>query len=792
MNHGTETVRKVIHLAGVVQGVGFRPALARLAADHGIGGSARNLSGKVELIVEGGREKVEIFLSELPRSLPANARLESMQTVQTVDLNGKLRKEFNILPSRSGGSFDLVIPPDLAMCSDCKREILDPGSRRYGYPFTTCTACGPRYTIIDDTPYDRQRTTMARFPMCEKCAAEYNDPADRRYHAETLACSACGPTLCFESGQGKTLKAAKALFAAREALANGEIIAVKGIGGFLLAADALNRQAVLKLRKRKQRPHKPFAVMAPDIETVRNFCMVPPAAEKALTSPGAPIVILDTRQNAATRQSIPVELITPDGPTMGIMLPTSPLHQLMFTAVKEDKTPDFKLLIMTSGNRSGEPICITNSEARDRLSGIADSFLTHNRDINLRNDDSLGTVQNGVFQLWRRARGYAPAPVNLPFKLQQTSLGMGSEMKNTVSVAQKTKVFMSPHVGDLDTPEAVDGLKEVSHNLPAFLNASPRIIATDLHPDMQSSILGSRISRDRNIPLVKIQHHYAHAAAGLAEHGLAEGLAIVFDGTGLGTDKTIWGAELLYSNMEEFRRLATFVPAALPGGDAAVINPARQLVARMHDSNIDLPAFICDKYKISPNNVRTWIRQAEKGINTPMCHSAGRLLDSFSVLLGIAPETITYDGQPAIRLEHAASACSRQIDIRVPFATEWREDTFFIDWRPAFSFMAEQISQPDPDIPALAMAVHQALADAATTMAKNTAKYTNNRNILLSGGVFMNRILTSLATRQLRNIKFKPLIHTQTPPNDACASFGQAVIAAGSVKCSMKSNENCV
>lgn len=778
MNHKTETVRKIIHLAGIVQGVGFRPALARLATGHGIGGSTRNLSGKVELIVEGRREKVENFLSDLPRSLPANARLESMQTVQTVDLDGKPLKEFSILPSRSGGSFDLVIPADLAMCSDCRKEILDPGSRRYGYPFTTCTACGPRYTIIDDTPYDRQRTTMGRFPMCEKCAAEYNNQADRRYHAETLACSVCGPTLWFESSLGKTLKADKALFAAREALANGEIIAVKGIGGFLLAADAMNSQAVLKLRQRKKRPHKPFAVMAPDIETVRTFCIVPPAAEKALTSPGAPIAILDTREDTIKNNLIPHQLITPDGPTMGIMLPTSPLHQLMFTALQNDNTPDFKLLIMTSGNRSGEPICITNSEARARLSGIADSFLMHNRDINLRNDDSLGTVQNGVFQLWRRARGFAPAPVNLPFKLQQTSLAMGSEMKNTVSVAQKTKVFMSPHVGDLDTPEAVEGLKEVSHNLPAFLNASPQIIAADLHPDMQSSILGSRIAKDRNIPLVKIQHHYAHAVAGLAEHGLAEGLAMVFDGTGLGTDKSIWGAELMHANMEGFRRLATFVPAALPGGDAAVINPARQLVARMRDSNIDLPAFILDQYKISPNDVKTWIRQAEKGINAPMCHSAGRLLDSFSVLLGIAPETITYDGQPAIRLEHAASACSRQIDIRIPFDTEWRNDTFFIDWRPAFSFMAEQISQPDPDIPALAMAVHQALADAATTMAETAAQYADSRDILLSGGVFMNRILTSLATRQLRNIKFKPLIHTQTPPNDACVSFGQAVIAA--------------
>lgn len=774
---GHRTKRKVIHINGIVQGVGFRPTLARLAHSRNLGGSARNLSGKVELVLEGEEDDIDAFIADIAGELPPNARIDSLRVFRTEDLREPGSQQFRILSSRSDSSFSLVIPADLAMCSECAEEIMNPASRRYGYPFTTCTNCGPRYTIINDTPYDRERTTMSRFPMCSHCASEYRDPLDRRYHAETLACPACGPALEFRSAGNRKAFSREALREAREQIAAGGIVAVKGIGGFLLAADAANPEAVRTLRARKDRPDKPFAVMMPDLRTVREFCIVPPSAAEALASPRAPIVILDLKPETAATSLLPVELITPDGPTAGIMLPTSPLHYLLFHPLDADSIPAFKALIMTSGNRRGEPICISNDEALRRLSGIADAFLVHDREINLRNDDSVGIVQANGFQLWRRARGYAPEAIYVRDRIRRTSLAMGPEMKNTIAVGCGDRVFMSPHIGDMDTPEALNGLLDAVSYLPGFLKLDPEVIAVDFHPDMQSTIQGNRMASDSGLPIVNVQHHYSHAIAGLAEHGLNSGLALAFDGTGLGTDGSIWGAEMLSASPGGFSRLGTFRPSALPGGDSAVRHPLRQAVIRMREAGLQINPDLLRSYGIGDAEAAVWEQQAETGINSPLCHSAGRLLDSFAAMIGLAPQTITYDGQPAIRMEHAAACHAGSPSVKVPFETFEKHDMLIIDWRPAFAFVSDLPAATDCARNEIALAIHFALADAAVAMVRYALESSPHRHVVLTGGVFMNRILTEIVTSRLTELGITPLIHRKTPPNDACVSFGQALIA---------------
>ncbi|OVE73637.1 carbamoyltransferase HypF [bacterium B17] len=754
-------VRETYDLTGIVQGVGFRPALYRAAVKAGLTGWVQNRSGTVRLCIEGEDKSLDAFINDLPAFIPPGADINNITKVYSEDED--CFTEFSIIESFDDEDRDVVIPADLSMCADCEQEILDASDRRSGYAFTTCTNCGPRYTVVNAVPYDRERTTMSVFPMCDDCRKEYENPNDRRFHAETIACPVCGPKLTLETLDGNPVDG-NPLELAKLEISNGKAVAVRGIGGFLLAVDAFNKDALLELRKRKNRPDKPFAVMVDSIKTAKKYCDVSPEAEELLLSPEAPIVILDVLDS-----DLPLDLITPDAKTLGVMLPNSPLHRLLFSQ-------QFEVLVMTSGNRGGEPICITTEEAHNRLGGIADLILTHDREINLRNDDSLFAIQLNQPQAWRRARGYAPNPVRLDKPLSRNVLAMGAELKNTIALGFDDEVILSPHIGDLEAPEAVDSLEQVAECLPAFMDKEPSVIAVDLHPDMQSSKLGARIAAAKNIPVVEVQHHHAHAAACLAENGRESGLAVVFDGTGLGADGSIWGAELLDVTPGEFNRLATFGGAPLPGGDAAVMEPARQVVGRFAACGIELSDVVRERIKITEEQAEMWKQQCEKGVNAPVSHAAGRVFDSVSVLLGISAERTTYEGQTAIRLESAARRFGRKSLTKLPLDAYEEKNIFRISWKKAFEFLAEACLESGKD-EELAMALHEAMVEAIMLMVKYGAERSESRTAVLSGGVFMNSILNEIAVPELEKEGFEVLLHRRTPPNDGCIALGQAVIA---------------
>ncbi len=769
-----------VDVSGVVQGVGFRPTIKRLADEAGLGGWIQNRSGSVTMELVGPSGRVREFLHTLPRRIPPMAQLDQIiiRGESAVD-TPPAATGFDIVESARSDENRVVIPADLAMCPDCRREILDPANRRFGYPFTTCTNCGPRYTVVNAMPYDRVRTTMSAFPLCDDCAREYEDPGDRRYHAESIACPVCGPKLRLVSPSGEAV-AGDPLCEVRAAIARGSIVAVRGIGGFLLAADATNADALASLRERKRRPAKPFALMARNLGVIRHKVRTTAAAEDLLRGAVAPIVILPIRDEDDAA-SLPWDLIAPDTRTLGVMLPTSPLHTLLFEQLPGDETPTFDWLVMTSGNRRSEPICISNDEALERLRDIADLFLVHDREINLRSDDSLFSVGSGGAQVWRRARGLAPGAIRLRHPLARTVLAMGTELKNTIAVGFDDRVVASPHVGDLETPEAIDALTRLARELPAFLHRKPEVIAVDLHPDMHATRIGEERARELGIDVVRVQHHHAHAAAALAEHGLDSGLALVFDGTGYGTDGHIWGAELLCVEPGGFTRLATFAPAPLPGGDAAVVRPARQVVGRAVLLGMPIHESQCDRLGISRDEIDAWTTQCRTGLNTPLTHAAGRLFDSVSALLGVAPATTSYEGQAAIRLETAARRWDHHgVLPGMPFVTTEEDGMLRVDWSPAMACLLDPTHSHD-DIPRCAYAFHRALAEACAKMAEFGRARTGHTCVALSGGVFMNGLLARLARTVLQRNGFMVLTHRDVPPNDGGIAFGQVVVAARNV-----------
>ncbi len=767
-------------VTGVVQGVGFRPTIYRLARAAGLGGSVQNRSGSVRLVLEGPIDQIRSFLAALPANLPPHARIDAITEIENAAWErAAAAVPFGIAASASEAAMQVLIPADLAACPDCQREVLDPADRRHGYAFTTCTRCGPRYTVINSMPYDRSRTTLAAFPLCPACRREYEDPADRRFHAESIACPACGPCLRLEDARGNPV-AGDPLRAARAALASGAIVAVRGLGGFLLVADAANRRTLEELRRRKHRPHKPLAVMARALTAVDQACRLDSASARLLTAAVAPIVILDLHGGGP----LPLELLSPDTQTLGVMLPTTPLHLLLATPLPGDPVPAFDWLVMTSGNRGGEPICITNGEACERLRGIADFFLLHNREINLRCDDSIVAAPRGDTQVWRRARGFAPNPIVLAHPLHRTVLAMGAELKNAIALGYGDRVIASPHVGDLEAPEAVAGLRQVAEALPRFVNRRPEVVAVDAHPDMHSSRVGREIAARLGFPVREVQHHHAHAAACLGEHGLQEGLALVFDGAGLGPDGHIWGAELLDVQPGAFRRLASFAGVPLPGGDAAVQRPARQLAGRCFAAGIDLTTAQRARLEISDEEWQVWWQQCVAGVNAPVTHAAGRLFDAFAVALGLASRSTTYEGQTAIRLEAAAGRCAGgDSGPALPYRTSEKDGMFWVDWSEAFRGLLNEF-HPGKETAAAdrgpeAYAAHVAIAAAAAEMIRYGTEATGHRRVALSGGVFMNRILTRLLVAQLEAAGVTVLLHRDTPPNDGCIAIGQAVVAGG-------------
>ncbi len=830
--------RVQVDMEGILQGVGFRPTMLVLAERAGLTGWVQNRSGTVRMSLEGSAEAVEGFLQTLPTRLPKRARLDRMDVTETELLSeGGAALSFEILesPAASEGdaasdeTYRVSIPADLALCEDCRAEVFDPSSRYFGYAFTACTNCGPRYSVVTDMPYDREKSTLRDFPLCETCLEGYRDVRDRRFHAESIACPACGPQLslldadgepvtegefcykrscasepCFEPWPYEHLAQEQAciLKKVRAALSFGDVLAVRGMGGFLLAVDALDESAINALRTRKNRPHKPFAVMARNLEVARRYCDLPDEAVEQMTSPSSPICIAPVKPGAVRT----LASLSPDGQTLGMMLPTTPIHELLFEPLPGDDTPAFDLLVMTSGNRGGEPICINTDEALERLRGIADLYLTHNRDINLRCDDSLCAVVENNPQVWRRARGFAPDSFPLHRELSRNVLAMGAELKNAIAIGFGNEAVFSPHVGDLATPEALDGLEQVVDTLPEYFRQPPAVIAVDAHPDMHATRIGHRLAKKLGVPVVEVQHHVAHAASAMAEHGLDETLALAFDGTGLGTDGTIWGAELLHlggahpvtdSAVPAFpwKRLGTFDAAPLPGGDAAVHHPVRQVIARLAEAGCQAGDCLCEAMGASCEEASLWRMQCARGLNAPLTHAAGRVFDAYSTLLGLSPEHTTYEGQPAVRLEDSAwrglAARGAASASAVPFAVRSDDEGFLlIDWQEAFGALSEarglmarggRFSEADEQ--GFALGFHQAMAQAAVVMAEHGFTQTGVRDLALTGGVWMNRLLNQLAVPALREAGFRVHLHRQVPPNDGGVALGQLAIAGGLFSC---------
>lgn len=771
-----ERSRITVDITGIVQGVGFRPAVAVAAARSGVTGWVQNRSGSVRLVVEAATEAAEAFVERLPEVLPRQARIDGMRVVAREPLSESWEPgPFRILPSEAGDRPRVSIPADLAMCAGCSAEVLDPASRFFGYPFTTCTDCGPRYTVVEGLPYDRERTSMAAFPLCEACLAEYRDPRNRRFHAQSIACPACGPRLSLLDPDGRMVPG-DPLRTVRAALAEGAVVAVRGLGGFLLAADAFDAEALARLRERKRRPDKPFAVMARSPEVASRWCRVGEAERELLAGPRAPIVVLEVREEAPA--ALPMGLLSPGTRTLGVMLPTTPLQLLLAEPLPGDGTPPLDLLVMTSGNRGGEPLCTGNGEARERLRGIADLFLVHDRGIRLRNDDSLVRVIGGQAQIWRRARGFAPDSIRLAAPLGRTVLALGAELKNAIALGFGDQVVLSPHIGDLETPEAVAGLEEVLERFPRFFRREPEIVAVDLHPDMECSRIGRRLAAERGLGLVAVQHHHAHALAVMAEHGAEEALALVLDGTGLGPDGRIWGAELLHVTRDGWRRLGTFADVPLPGGDAAVTNPVRQLVARFVDAAAEIPGAWRERLGIGERQVAAWTLQCRQGLVAPRSHAAGRVFDAFSVLAGACQAAVSYEGQAAVLLEAAAERCPAGRGAEIPFDAGERGGLFLVDWSPAFLRFA---SAPPPaeDAAALARGFHEAFVAAAIRMAGFGRELTGRRRIALAGGVMANRLVTMDLSSGLRELGFEVLSAIEAPANDGGIALGQAVACRG-------------
>ena len=709
--------RRRLNVSGVVQGVGFRPFVYGLARRHGLGGFVLNDARGVVIEVEGASERLDLFAAALVEQAPPLARIAALETSE-IEPRGE--REFAIRQSTVGGEQTALIPADIATCDDCLRELFDPSDRRYRYPFVNCTNCGPRFTIVRAVPYDRASTTMAAFELCDECRREYEDPANRRFHAEPTCCPDCGPRLSRELEDVVTL------------LREGKIVAIKGLGGYHLACDAANEQAVARLRERKQREEKPLAVM-----TAKPELLVELAAEEEalLYSAERPIVLARRRAGAPIAASV-----APRNEWLGVMLPYTPLHHLLCA--------DFAgPLVMTSGNLSDEPIAFENEEAERRLGAVADAFLSHDRPIERRCEDS---VVRAAFPI-RRSRGYAPAALPLPLSARVPLLATGAELKSTFCVVRGDQAFLSPHLGDLDTELAYHAFRTDLELYLQMLAVEPELLACDLHPDY----LSSKWARGEGLELVEVQHHHAHAAACLAENGeTGPALALVLDGTGYGPDGTIWGGELLRFDLAGFERLGHLDPVPLPGGEAAVREPWRIAAAYLERAGRPVP-------------FADWARVRESlKVNAPLSAGAGRLFDAASALLGLR-ERISYEGQAAIELEQLAGHVEAE-----PYACR-EEDGRILG--------ADLIAAAHDDLAAgrdraeIAAAFHEGVARAFTEACERAAE---PRTVVLSGGCFQNLRLLDSTRRRLEERGFRVLVHSLLPPNDACISFGQSAIAA--------------
>jgi hydrogenase maturation protein HypF len=776
------TVNEIIKIKGIVQGVGFRPFVYHLAHKHGLKGWVLNSSEGVIIEVEGDRTNLRKFTNELKEKPPALAVIESIE----VQAGGTPRgyRNFEIRASVEEPGKFVPVSPDISICPDCLTELFEPADRRYLYPFINCTNCGPRFTITQDIPYDRKNTTMVSFRMCPECQSEYDDPSNRRFHAQPNACSRCGPALELWNHSGK-ISCTDPITETKRLLASGKIIAIKGLGGFHLACDARNDQAVAELRRRKPRSDKPFAIMSYDIETIEGYCYVSPKEKEWLASPRRPILLLRKKPG-----SLISDLVAPHNNYLGVMLPYTPLHYLLLS--KGQRT-GFLALVMTSGNISEEPICITNDEARDRLKNLADYFLLHNRDIHIRCDDSVAFVvacgeprpngREGDREiLIRRSRGFAPHPIYLKIDSPGV-LACGAELKNTFCLSKGNAYFISQHIGDLENLEAYNFYTETIKHYERFFRIEPRIIAHDLHPDYLSTKYAlerthqSAISNPQSaIQLIAVQHYHAHMVSCMAEHNLSEKvIGVTFDGTGYGTDGQVWGGEFLVGDYSDYQRMGHLVYVPLPGGDTAIKNPYRMTLSFLFSLygrkclEMDIP-FI---QRLNRKEADIILRQLETGVNTLQTSSCGRLFDAVSSLLSVR-ERVTYEAQAAIELEMMAEEGIKKF---YPWGSKEEDDQIIIDTKQIISAIIEDIKR-GIKVPVISAGFHNTVAQFIGETCKVIKEKTGLDKVVLSGGVFQNRLLLLKTTDLLRETGFTVYSHQRVPTNDGGISLGQSVIAA--------------
>jgi hydrogenase maturation protein HypF len=746
--------RRAITVRGLVQGVGFRPFVFQLARRLRLGGFVRNQTGGVWIEVEGEQDSLGQFVAGLTAEPPPAARVEDVSWEDRPPCGDR---DFHIEASEPDGG-PAVVGPDLGICDACLAELFDPSDRRFRYPFLNCTHCGPRLTIVRSVPYDRERTTMSRFPMCPACRAEYDDPADCRFHAQPTACADCGPRLALLDGDGRAQSTTDPLLDAARAIRAGRLVAVKGLGGYHLACDATNAAAVAELRRRKHRDEKPLAVMVADLAAARRFADVSDAEAGLLASPGRPIVLLRKRPGAELAPGI-----APDNPAIGLMLAYTPLHHLLLQALPT-------ALVMTSGNRSDEPIAFDDADAVARLRGIADVFLTHDRPIHLRCDDSVTRWVAGDELPVRRSRGYAPLPVALLRECRVPILAVGGQLKSTFALGRGRHAILSHHLGDLDHAEAFRAFVEAVAHYERLFAFAPAVLVHDMHPDYAST----RYALGREVPRLAVQHHHAHLASCLAEHGLDEpAIGATFDGSGYGTDGTIWGGEFLVGNCQRFRRAAHLRPVAMPGGEQAVREPWRMALSYLLDAGVEPTPLERD---VPAPALRTARRLVERRAFAPLTSSAGRLFDAVAALAGIR-HRVSYEGQAAIELEGLATTADA--DGAYPFVLTDTATTTQIDCRALIAAVTrDATSGVTPD--RIARRFHSTLVEIIARTCDRIRSDTGVSLVALTGGVFQNALLTAETVARLSADGFRVLRHRRVPPGDGGLCLGQLAVAAAS------------
>ncbi len=761
MNNALKIRRIGIHVNGIVQGVGFRPFVYRIATQHGLTGWVQNRSDGVYIEIQGTDFSIENFLSSLKTECPKHAHIDGITTLE-LSIQEK-DKHFCIHPTYSEGTFHTRILPDIATCPDCLREMNDPKDRRYRYPFINCTLCGPRYTIIYRMPYDRANTSMASFQMCAQCREEYENPSNRRFHAEPIACPTCGPQIVLWNEKGEKLfEKDEAIVKTAGLIKNGAILAIKGLGGFHLIVDATNSEAVQRLRQRKNREEKPFALMYPSLEEVKKDCIVSDLEASLLTSSESPIVLLDKSPNSSRI----AKEVAPEQSRHGVMLPYTPLHHLLLAEINIP-------IVATSGNRSDEPICIDEHEALERLKNIADYLLVHNRPIVRHVDDSIVHVVMDKPILLRRSRGYVPQPIFLSEPTSTVFLAVGGHLKNTVAVNYDNQVILSQHLGDLETQRAIEGFHQSRDTLLNLIERTPDILVADAHPDYTST----QWAYQQGNPVIPVQHHIAHALAVIAEKKVPlPAVAVIWDGTGFGLDRTIWGGEFFILTEEDIVRWGHWRNFPIPGGDKAVREPRRSLLGILYeiygDDLFEKSTSVSEPISNAFHKIEWHALQQmlKHNINTPRTSSVGRLFDAVAMLLDLRP-VCSFEAQSAMTLETLASEAKNTRYIDIPIVIRKETDAHVLDWQPLIEFIIAQKTKGMPSTQ-LASLFHQYVAHCI----KQVANKIGISNVIVNGGCFQNRLLLEYTIKLLQS-EHTIYFAEQIPPNDGGISLGQVYYA---------------